>query len=968
MLSPVPDPLVAASAAGIPTTNLTRRTLLAGRDKSDRAVLEDRLGTLIGGNPTWSRFAAGSQPAVSSLAPVALVRLHDGVLPDANLFFPLMLGADEQAAVVLRESLIVPCLERLGALGDLDVASDLEIVIRPSLSVWLQLGAILHFAKFKPGRLLRLSEVRATASGGLSYRMTTSSAAYDLSQRLASLWSCNFDAVLMERDGIVELVDTSIDEEGEQENSRHLAQLLGAADLQPNKVGALIANATARVPAEHAPTRAPIYRGQAHGHRCASGPVAFTLAEAARFAAGGERPILVVENLLPAAASGLEHCAGVVLGRDGPASHIAILARGLGLAVVTGVEGLQYDNVSTPLGSDALRSGDLVSVREEDGGIYHGAIQPSASPVTAIADWLDRVGDNRIAIAVGNSIAGLPSRPVGLCRSEMHLLGSAVAPVFQGFLARAAVSKRLEPIPEEVQSRLRRSLAELLSVTRGELTNYRLVDADLGEVLNSRSGSVPSVYATIRGPRWAIASGFYDWQVRMAISTAAAASRDGPVNLIITLPSAFGLAEVRAVRAIFNQCLLEYPEARSSVRFGVMIETPRLCATPSLLATSADAFCFGLNDLTSAVFGLGRQAWPELGSYYAAAGMEAQDPFANLDLIGVGPLVARTIRALRIVGAKGPMLLCGEPAASEAAHAHFAREQSLYFSVEETDWARATLSCARQRARLSGAVRFRHSAAYDETTLALGQVVAARAIGRNALAQDVALRWFMSVCPPRPFPISRNWKVLKKLLVMCLFGELEGRFFPSPWRTEEIASYIRSLDYPGRATRTSAFPNNISCHARSEIVSSDWSESELLRFLQTFDPDTTLHVFPQQHPEQMCFRVVYTETGLIVEAGWGQAMYVFEAERGQHPIISCQAPLADGLAAPEIGVPVRLSSAFGHFLGSRRGWLQAMHDVLPRLLGSKQLAIEGYFDANTGRDVIVDIDVPLDLAWNTPKD
>jgi hypothetical protein len=652
------------------------------------------------------------------------------------------------------------------------------------------------------------------------------------------------------------------------------------------------------------------------------------------------------------------------------------LARSLGLAVVTRVDGLQSGkDASVSFGATALRSGDLISVREEDGGIYRGAIAPSASPITSVAMWLDGRGDNPVVIATNINSTELPTRHVGLCRSEMQILGSAVAPLFKVFLARAVVSTRPEPIPEELQNHLRNCLADLLSMSKGEIINYRLIDADLGEVLDglpdrqveqgADNESSLAFQATVRGPRWALATGFYDWQLRMAIATAAAATSDGEVNLIITLPSVFSLDEVRAVRTMFDLHLLKYPEARSSVRFGVMLETPRICAAPSPLAAIADTFSFGLNDLTSALFGLTREAWAALGPYYVAAGLEAQDPFAHLDTIGVGALVARTIRKLRNVGVEGPIFLCGEPAASAAAHHLFRGEPNLYFSVGESDWARASVSCGRVKARHNGSVAFEHSAAFELTSSALQRVIAAKISGHDTLAKEAALRWFSSIFALQPCPDSQNWKVLKKLLVVCLFGAVEGRFFPAPWNMSEVSRYVRSLDYPRRATRVSAFPNDISCHARSEIISNDWSEQEIIAFLSSFDNNTTLNVFPQQNPDQMCFRVVFDEAGLVLEAGWGQAMYVFETERGQHPIVTCKATTADRLAIVESTAPEQLRSTLTVFLESQRRWLQVMHDVLPVIVGAKTLAIEGYFDPITKSRVVVDMDIPLDLAWNT---
>ena len=94
-----------------------------------------------------------------------------------------------------------------------------------------------------------------------------------------------------------------------------------------------------------------------------------------------------------------------------------------------------------------------------------------------------------------------------------------------------------------------------------------------------------------------------------------------------------------------------------------------------------------------------------------------------------------------------------------------------------SDWARATLSYARIKARQRGSVSFDHSSAYHQTNIALVKVIDAKAFGRDHLAKQVALRWFEATCPLQPFPDNQNWKVLKKLLAASLFGAPEGRFF-----------------------------------------------------------------------------------------------------------------------------------------------------------------------------------------------
>lgn len=968
------EALAAASSSGVPTREITAATFATDGSLPKRAELLKLLESLIATDPIWSQliFDPGKDPI--SLAPNAFVHWSDGVLPDEDQVIPILIGKGEPAQLALRDALIEPLLERLACLADIDASAILRVVIRPGHSTWLRLGASLHFAKFRANGAFSSSGIRLRPGGGL--QTVVPSLAEPFMEDLARLWPFSFEAVFLDFENSVRLVDIFIDERSEQENSLRLAKIVSTCVEPFPNFGSLLANVAVHVPSEQRPIQAPISRGQSQGDRCVSGPMATSLDEATRFASNGHRPVLLTNSLMPSMAAGLERCGGLVLSREGPASHIAVLARSLGLAVVTRVDALNVDHeAGVLLGSEQLSVGEIISVREEDGGVYRGAVPTSSSPVAPIAEWLNDQGSNPVVVSIGIASPNLPTRLVGLCRSEMQVLGSSVAPVFKSYLRRSALTNRLEQIPEEIKGHLQTCLKDLLASSFGRITNYRLIDADLGEILDSpyltsrtqfgEEGGTQDALGTVRGPRWALANGFYDWQIGMAISTAAAATRDGPIDLIVTLPSAFGVEEVRAVRTLFDRHLLEYPEARPSVRFGVMLETPRLCSAPSQLISLADAFSFGLNDLTSAGYGLTREAWAALGPYYEASGLEERDPFGNLDVVGVGTVVAHAIRRLRQGGAEGPIFLCGEPAASSAAHRQFAGELNLHFSVAESDWSRATVSCGRVIARKSGSVGLDHSPVSMQSSAALRRMIAAKTSGHDYLAQAAALRWLGTICPPQPFPDSQNWKVLKKLLVVSLFGPLEGKFFAAPWDIDEVVRYANTLNFPDRATRVSAFPSAISCHARSEIINNDWSRAELLEFLGSFDRNATLNVFPQQHIDQMCFRVVFEETGLFVEAGWGQAMYAFESQRGLHPIVSCQAKDASGLTISVCSSGDRLQSALNIFVESQRRWLRAIHDALPSILGVKQLAIEGYFDPIVESLAVVDIDLPFDLAWNT---
>nr|WP_275403625.1 putative PEP-binding protein [Aquibium microcysteis] len=586
-----------------------------------------------------------------------------------------------------------------------------------------------------------------------------------------------------------------------------------------------------------------------------------------------------------------------------------------------------------------------------------------ASPASIVASSLAS-GGSPVSITATKPC---PVRaPIGLCRSEMQILASSEAPSFIAYLAAIAEGRRPE-LPGNVATRLETSLEQLLSASDGTFLNYRLMDADLGEVLAGTSVSGATSLRGVRGPRWALESGFYAWQIEMAVCVAERqrmARRR--VDLALTLPSAFDLAEVRATRRLFDAALEAHPQARRLLRFGVMIETPRLCAQAEQLRTLAEVFCFGLNDLTALLHGLERNAWAKLEAFYAANGLAAADPFSELDPIAVEPLVLHTIEKLRRSGAVGPMFLCGEPANSRSAHELAAGSQNLFVSVSEGDWPSAVLSCARERFRAEGAPALAADCCVERTGRFSRRAAAAARAGDTGLAAKLALEWLSGAAPLASDDATRNWKVLKKWLVAAMFGELHGRFVAPGWDPADVAAYASELLGGSATIRISAFPSGISCHARSEVFEHSWNKEELIGYLDGFDRAAALHVFPQQHADQLCFRAVFTSEEIVVEAGWGQAMYVFEAERGKHSIVTARAAIEGPFQIDESAGDLRVRRGLQALIAAKDHWLHGVARSGPALLGLEHFAIEAYFDPREpDRVAVVDMDLPLDVAWNT---
>lgn len=948
-------PLCRARGAGLSVIEPLYLTSgdLAGSSSRAVAHLSDKLRKVA----PWAwldqmpKFAFGLQVGavfewVDQASDLQFVRCAPGTPPHPTLAVAILAIASNLDVEASTDRVDVPCA-----------------LLRPTPSTWLHSGAEVFVASFASARAPQIGGARMV-EGVLQFGADVTDGLADFVGTLARLWPISFEALIIRRRGVLHLVDISLGSGDESANTQLLADALSNGEPLA-ELGLALANCTARLRPVLGGAPERIGSGYTQGTGWVCGPIANTVDAAERLMADGRKPILVIDRLSPTESRLLRGLAGLVLRHDGAASHITLLARASGLPVLAS---LQPSTANWPA------DGEIVTLSEAHAGIFLGEVPTEKAPIDDLVPFLTRTSGGSVALTTTTPAAAAEERAaVGLCRSEMQILAAPVASTFLKYLAEIARGGGLRSTPAEIASFLECSLEAMIIAQAGAPINYRLIDADLHELLSAAlidgedlGDEVPT---TVRGPRWALASGFYGWQIEMAASTAARLRENGPVDLILTIPSAFDFTEIRAVRSLFDNAVDRHPDLLGSLRFGVMIETPRTCVQASRLAEVADVFSFGLNDLTATFYGLDRNAWSFIGGYYHGAGLTEADPFSKLDSAVVGPAVENAIEAMRARGSKGPVFLCGEPAVSAAAHNLAARNRDVFVCAEPARWPEAVVDSARAKARRDPTLALAAPFASDWTDRMIARAAAAIGAGRFDLAEAAAIEWIAAACPLTSAAPIHNWKVLKKRLVAAIFGEVAGRFFLPGWELPEVADYVSNLIRSGDTIRISCFPNEISCHGQSEVIDPAWKRDELLSKVGSLDRDAALHVFPQQDEDQLCFRAAYSGADLLVEAGWGQAMYVFEAERGRHPIAMAHTTDSgsfkiDAAAA----VPIRIVSGLRMMLDTQAHWLRSMPAIVSRLLGVGQFAVEGYFNpAVPDRVVIVDIDLPLDIAWNSAR-
>lgn len=466
--------------------------------------------------------------------------------------------------------------------------------------------------------------------------------------------------------------------------------------------------------------------GLAASPGAATGRLALDSATAATLAERGEDVVLVRPETRAEDLPGMLAARAIVTARGGRTSHAAVVARGMGLPAVCGVDGLQIDLATrqvTLSGVRVLGEGDVVTVDGTSGRIYLGRHRTVPSEVAA---WLD--GDSASTSPVVASVARLLAHAdrvrrlrvrtnaetgadvrravrlgaegVGLCRTEHMLLGERRAYV-EGVLVgdEAERSRSLRAIT----NLHREAFAVILDAAEGRPVTIRLLDAPLHEFLPDLTElSVQVERATdpeqlsalrsrlvaveryreanpmtgLRGVRLAIVRPeIVTAQVTAALDAAAdLRDRGRPFDLELMVPLVSTAAELETVARVIAAAADEVAGRRGRVpyRFGTMVETPRAALTADRLATLADFLSFGTNDLTQLTWGLSRDdAERTFLPRYAEEGIVPASPFVTIDRDGVGALMTAAIRRSRAIRESMPVGVCGEHGADPASIGFF---------------------------------------------------------------------------------------------------------------------------------------------------------------------------------------------------------------------------------------------------------------------------------------------------------
>ncbi len=444
----------------------------------------------------------------------------------------------------------------------------------------------------------------------------------------------------------------------------------------------------------------PIGKGLGASPGAACGKVVFTADDAVEWAERGEKVVLVRLETSPEDITGMKAAQGILTVRGGMTSHAAVVARGMGTCCVSGCGDINMDeeNKKFTLAGQTFTEGSEISIDGSNGNIYAGLIPTVDAKIAGefgrVMAWADKfrtlkVRTNADTPADAKKARELGAEGIGLCRTEHMFFEEDRIAAFREMICADTVEER-EAALEKILPYQQGDFKALYEALEGNPVTIRFLDpplhefvpteeADIKKLADSQGKSVEEIKAIIdslhefnpmmghRGCRLAVTYPEIAKMQTKAVIRAAlevkAAHPDWAVEPEIMIPLVCELKELKYVKSVVVETAdAEIAAAGVDLKYhvGTMIEIPRAALTADEIATEADFFCFGTNDLTQMTFGFSRDdAGKFLDAYYDTKIFE-NDPFAKLDQTGVGKLMETAIKLGKPVNPNLHVGICGE--------------------------------------------------------------------------------------------------------------------------------------------------------------------------------------------------------------------------------------------------------------------------------------------------------------------
>lgn len=435
-------------------------------------------------------------------------------------------------------------------------------------------------------------------------------------------------------------------------------------------------------------------RGLPASPGAATGQIVFFADDAAEWHAKGHHVVMVRLETSPEDLAGMAVAEGILTARGGMTSHAAVVARGMGKCCVSGAGALNvdYKNRTVEIDGVKLKEGDYISINGSTGEVYEGEVHTKAAELSGDFADLMTLADKYARLKVrtnadtphdAQSARNFGAVGIGLCRTEhMFFEGEKIKAMREMIFAENAEDRKkaLAKILPYQQD----DFKGILRVMAGYPVTVRLLDPPLHEfVPHDEKGQqemaeamgVSLAYIRQRvealheqnpmlGHRGCRLGNTYpeitQMQTRAILGAALDLKKEGvethPEIMVPLTGILYEFKEQETVIRAEAEALFAERGDRIDFLVGTMIEVPRAALTADRIATSAEFFSFGTNDLTQMTFGYSRDDIASFLPVYLHKKILKVDPFQVLDQKGVGSLIRMATEKGRSVR---PTLKCG---------------------------------------------------------------------------------------------------------------------------------------------------------------------------------------------------------------------------------------------------------------------------------------------------------------------
>ncbi len=439
----------------------------------------------------------------------------------------------------------------------------------------------------------------------------------------------------------------------------------------------------------------------------ASGEVVFDPNEAERMTDEGHKVILVRMETTPDDIHGIVAAQGVLTSRGGMTSHAAVVARGMGKPCVSGCDGIKIDYTSKQFacGETFIKKGDVVTINGATGDVIPGSVDlippELSSEFKTLLEWADDFRTLGVRANADTPVDAKKAREfgakgIGLCRTEHMFMGNDRLPIVQKMILANDFEERKKYL-DKLLPMQKEDFYGILKAMSGYPVTVRLLDPPLHEFLpnieeliieittmhcknasqddiNEKELLLKQVKALSelnpmlghRGCRLGITfPEIYKMQAKAIFQAVTELIKEGyQVKPEVEIPLVMHERELAILREKVEEVAGEIKK-ETNIEFeytvGTMIEVPRACATAGEIASNADFFSFGTNDLTQTTLGFSRDdAEGKFLQHYLEQKIINKNPFITIDRAGVGRLMELAVNKSRSVKEDLLIGICGE--------------------------------------------------------------------------------------------------------------------------------------------------------------------------------------------------------------------------------------------------------------------------------------------------------------------